>query len=454
MVWIMVPAGDPTEQTVDALADLLDDGRHDRRRRQHQLARRRAPRRRAATSAGIHYVDVGTSGGVWGLEVGYCMMVGGHEESVAAAGADPRRARPAGRLAPLRRRRRRPLREDGPQRRGVRDHAGLRRGLRADAQVEVPDRPQGGRRALEPRLGRPLVAVRARRARVRAGGQRPRGHQGPRQRLRRGPLDDHRRHRPRRADAGDHRVAVRALLLARRRRLHAPRARRAAQPVRRPRRRADGEADRMAVAAHREPARRRPRAAPGPADHAGDLRRHRRPRPPQAAAGALQPRARGRAARALQPDRRLAPRSDRRRLPRPGARVDPAVLPPPARRRRCSTAARARCTTSASRSTTRRGLREARRGDGRARRRRAAQPLNRVYYLSTAPEFFPVITERDQGGRAPPPRDGRRPRGDREAVRHRPRVGARAPGRRARRRSASARSSASTTTWARRPSRT
>jgi 6-phosphogluconate dehydrogenase len=32
---------------------------------------------------GIHYIDVGTSGGVWGLEVGYCMMVGGHEESVA-----------------------------------------------------------------------------------------------------------------------------------------------------------------------------------------------------------------------------------------------------------------------------------------------------------------------------------------------------------------------------------
>src|SRR5215217_7567843 len=31
---------------------------------------------------GIHYVDVGTSGGVWGLEIGYCMMVGGHEESV------------------------------------------------------------------------------------------------------------------------------------------------------------------------------------------------------------------------------------------------------------------------------------------------------------------------------------------------------------------------------------
>ena len=42
---------------------------------------------------GIDYVDVGTSGGVWGLQVGYCMMVGGPDAAVGAAGADPRRAR-------------------------------------------------------------------------------------------------------------------------------------------------------------------------------------------------------------------------------------------------------------------------------------------------------------------------------------------------------------------------
>ena len=80
-VWVMVPAGDPTEQTVSRLADLLDrddtiiDGGnsnwHDDVRRASELDAR-----------GIHYIDVGTSGGVWGLEVGYCMMVGGHEESV------------------------------------------------------------------------------------------------------------------------------------------------------------------------------------------------------------------------------------------------------------------------------------------------------------------------------------------------------------------------------------
>jgi 6-phosphogluconate dehydrogenase len=81
LVWLMIPAGDPTEQTVKQLADLLDEGDtivdggnsnwHDDVRRASELDAR-----------GIHYIDVGTSGGVWGLEVGYCMMVGGHAESV------------------------------------------------------------------------------------------------------------------------------------------------------------------------------------------------------------------------------------------------------------------------------------------------------------------------------------------------------------------------------------
>jgi 6-phosphogluconate dehydrogenase len=81
MVWIMVPAGDPTQQTIDSLAKLLEPGDavvdggntnwHDDQRRAAAL-----------NELGIHYVDVGTSGGIWGLEVGYCMMVGGHAESV------------------------------------------------------------------------------------------------------------------------------------------------------------------------------------------------------------------------------------------------------------------------------------------------------------------------------------------------------------------------------------
>jgi 6-phosphogluconate dehydrogenase len=80
-VWIMVPAGDPTEQTVNALAARLEPGDSiidggnsyfkDDVRRSKQLREH-----------GIHYVDVGTSGGVWGLERGYCMMLGGPKEAV------------------------------------------------------------------------------------------------------------------------------------------------------------------------------------------------------------------------------------------------------------------------------------------------------------------------------------------------------------------------------------
>jgi 6-phosphogluconate dehydrogenase len=80
-VWIMVPAGDPTQSTVDELAGLLErgdaivDGGNskwtDDKRRAAELS-----------GKGIDYVDAGVSGGVWGLEVGYCMMVGGPQEAV------------------------------------------------------------------------------------------------------------------------------------------------------------------------------------------------------------------------------------------------------------------------------------------------------------------------------------------------------------------------------------
>lgn len=81
-VWIMVPAGNATEATVRALGerleagDIIIDGGNsyfkDDVRRSKELA-----------SKGINYVDVGTSGGVWGLERGYCMMIGGPQEAVA-----------------------------------------------------------------------------------------------------------------------------------------------------------------------------------------------------------------------------------------------------------------------------------------------------------------------------------------------------------------------------------
>jgi 6-phosphogluconate dehydrogenase len=80
-IWIMVPAGDPTEETVHKLAELLDEGDtiidggnsrwSDDKRRQDALR-----------GKGLHYVDVGVSGGVWGLQIGYCMMVGGDDEAV------------------------------------------------------------------------------------------------------------------------------------------------------------------------------------------------------------------------------------------------------------------------------------------------------------------------------------------------------------------------------------
>ena len=79
-VWLMVPAGDPTEQTVLALADhlqagdtVIDGGNShfkDDVRRAGLLAQR-----------GIHYLDVGTSGGVWGAERGYCLMIGGPQDA-------------------------------------------------------------------------------------------------------------------------------------------------------------------------------------------------------------------------------------------------------------------------------------------------------------------------------------------------------------------------------------
>ncbi len=81
MVWIMVPAGAPTQETVEKLAKLLDRGDAiiDGGNSKWTDDKRRAAE---VKKAGIEYVDVGTSGGVWGLEVGYCMMVGGPNRAV------------------------------------------------------------------------------------------------------------------------------------------------------------------------------------------------------------------------------------------------------------------------------------------------------------------------------------------------------------------------------------
>jgi len=81
VVWVMLPSGEATEETVAYLGKKLDPGdvvidggnsyyRDDIRRAQ------------ALSARGIHYIDVGTSGGVWGLDRGYCMMIGGSKEAV------------------------------------------------------------------------------------------------------------------------------------------------------------------------------------------------------------------------------------------------------------------------------------------------------------------------------------------------------------------------------------
>jgi 6-phosphogluconate dehydrogenase len=82
VVWVMVPAGDPTEQTVIALGDLLARG--DTLVDGGNSWYRDSIRRAAALHArGIDLLDVGTSGGVWGLDEGYSLMIGGDGEAVA-----------------------------------------------------------------------------------------------------------------------------------------------------------------------------------------------------------------------------------------------------------------------------------------------------------------------------------------------------------------------------------
>jgi len=80
-VWVMVPAGDPTEKTVNALAASLapDDIVVDGGNSNYKDSVRRAA---SLKEKGLHFVDVGTSGGVWGLTEGYSMMIGGDEAAV------------------------------------------------------------------------------------------------------------------------------------------------------------------------------------------------------------------------------------------------------------------------------------------------------------------------------------------------------------------------------------
>jgi 6-phosphogluconate dehydrogenase len=157
--WVMVPAAF-AEQTTDQLAEMMEpgdvviDGGNSYYRDDIDRAERYAEQ-------GVHYVDVGTSGGVFGLERGFCLMIGGEDEVVQRLDpifATHRAGRRGGRRTPGRRRdrppprpatctaarRRRPLREDGPQRDRVRAHGRVRRG---------PERPQHAGRRRRARRG-------------------------------------------------------------------------------------------------------------------------------------------------------------------------------------------------------------------------------------------------------------------------------------------------------------
>ena len=80
VIWIMVPAGDATEQALLKFADMMDEGDilidggnsyfRDSIRRAEMLHER-----------GLRFLDAGTSGGIWGLQVGYCLMVGGDTDA-------------------------------------------------------------------------------------------------------------------------------------------------------------------------------------------------------------------------------------------------------------------------------------------------------------------------------------------------------------------------------------
>ena len=170
-VWLMVPAAVVDEAIADLLplldkGDILIDGGNshyvDDIRRAKELA-----------AKGIHYVDVGTSGGVWGLERGYCMMIGGETDVVKrldpifktlapgrgdiprTPGREQVEGHRGGGLPPLRAERRRPLRQDGPQRDRVRPHGRLRRRIQhPQARERRQEGPRGRRRddaAAQPR---------------------------------------------------------------------------------------------------------------------------------------------------------------------------------------------------------------------------------------------------------------------------------------------------------------
>jgi hypothetical protein len=160
VVWLMVPAGETVDQTLGQLTphlaegDIVIDGGNSN----YQDSIRRA---KALAEDDLGYVDCGTSGGVWGLQEGYSLMVGGEASVVEQIAPLLRTLAPAeDRGWACRPVRRRPLHQDGPQRHRVRNDAGLRRRLRADgAQAGNGTGPGPGGRSVAPRQRGAFVAA-------------------------------------------------------------------------------------------------------------------------------------------------------------------------------------------------------------------------------------------------------------------------------------------------------
>ena len=151
VVWVMVPAGDITTSVIEELAktlesgDIVIDGGN-------SYYRDDIKHSKLLSEKGIHLLDCGTSGGVWGRERGYCLMIGGDDDAFAARRADVRHRRARGGrgaahagprrrgratgegLPALRAVRSRALRQDGAQRHRVRDDGLSRRGAEHPAQ--------------------------------------------------------------------------------------------------------------------------------------------------------------------------------------------------------------------------------------------------------------------------------------------------------------------------------
>ena len=234
VVWLMIPAGDPTEQALAEVLDLVEpgdvvvDGGN---------SNFRDTKRRFVTAAerGVHYVDAGVSGGIWGLKVGYCIMVGGAPEPVALV-------EPAFRtLAP----------EDGYAHVGPSGaghfakmvHNGIEYGLmqayaegfeimrHSEYEYDLAEVAGIWRYGSVVRSWLLELLYEA----FQEHGSAPRRHRGLRRGLGRGALDDRRGDQRERAGAGDLGGAVRAVRLAPRDRLRGEGRRGAAEPVRRPR---------------------------------------------------------------------------------------------------------------------------------------------------------------------------------------------------------------------------